>query len=153
MKNEKQILDPASGSRMFYFDKQDPRVIFGDCRFLQTVLCDGRSLIVNPDLEMDFRELPFENNTFQVIVFDPPHLEKVGKKSWLALKYGKLENSWPTDIERGFEECFRVLKDNGVLIFKWNERDIPLNKILGLTKEKPLLKWNNNLLHWVVFIK
>lgn len=147
------VLDPACGSRMFYFDRNDPRVLFGDIRKIETKLCDGRSLVVNPDLQMDFRNMPFQDNSFSCVVFDPPHLHKLGKKSWLALKYGKLENSWSDDISSGFCECFRVLKPSGVLIFKWNERDIPLSKILACTTEKPLMKWNNNLTHWCVFIK
>lgn len=149
----KEILDPCCGSKMFYFDKNDPRVVFGDIRKLKTNLCDGRSLVIEPDIEMDFRNIPFENNTFYCVVFDPPHLIKVGKKSWLALKYGKLENSWKEDIKKGFSECFRVLKSNGVLIFKWNERDISLKSILELSDEKPLLKWRNDMTHWVIFIK
>ena len=52
------VLDPASGSRMFYFDKADQRVLFGDIRSEQHVLCDGRALDVNPDALMDFRDLP-----------------------------------------------------------------------------------------------
>lgn len=148
-----EILDPCCGSKMFYFDKNDPRVVFGDIHKLKTNLCDGRSLVIEPDIEMDFREMPFDDNTFSCVVFDPPHLIKVGKKSWLALKYGKLENSWQEDIKRGFAECFRVLKANGVLVFKWNERDIPLKSILELSEEKPLLKWKNDKTHWVIFIK
>lgn len=50
------VLDPASGSRMFYFDKADPRVTFGDIRTEDHVLCDGRALSIAPDVEMDFRE-------------------------------------------------------------------------------------------------
>ena len=151
--DDKCVLDPCCGSKMFYFDREDRRVLFGDIRRLETCLCDGRVLIINPDLQMDFREMPFEDESFSCVVFDPPHLIKLGKKSWLALKYGKLEDSWKQDIEKGFFECFRVLKKHGVLIFKWNERDISLKDILKYTDQKPLLRWRNNLTHWIVFIK
>ena len=150
---KKKVLDPCCGSKMFYFDKTDPRVLFGDIRNLDTKLCDGRSLVVAPDIKMDFRNMPFADSMFSCVVFDPPHLIKLGAKSWLALKYGKLENSWQEDITSGFKECFRVLKSGGVLIFKWNERDIPLKTILACTNEKPLLFWRNDWTHWVVFIK
>lgn len=86
------VLDPASGSRMFYFDKADERVLFGDIRRETHVLCDGRALEVNPDEIMDFRDLPYPDASFRVVVFDPPHLLKVGEKGWMFKKYGRLDN-------------------------------------------------------------
>lgn len=147
------VLDPCCGSKMFYFDRNDPRVIFGDIRKFETKLCDGRALVVNPDLQMDFRKIPLDSDSFSCVVFDPPHLVRVGNKSWLAQKYGKLQESWQSDLRAGFVECLRVLKKGGVLVFKWNERDIPLKEILKCCPETPLLRWRNNLTHWVIFIK
>lgn len=82
------VLDPASGSRMFYFDKSDPRVVFGDIRRESHILCDGRALEVNPDEVMDFRYLPYADGSFRVVVFDPPHLIRAGERSWTFKKYG-----------------------------------------------------------------
>jgi SAM-dependent methyltransferase len=56
----------------------------------------------------------------------------------MAQKYGALDKNWKEDIRSGFAECFRVLKEDGVLIFKWNEHDIPLREVLALTPVKPL---------------
>ena len=56
----------------------------------------------------------------------------------MAAKYGVLLPTWKEDITQGFTECFRVLKPSGVLIFKWNEYQIPLAEILTLTPEEPL---------------
>lgn len=155
--NTPPVLDPASGSRMFYFDKEDQRVLFGDIRSEQHVLCDGRALDINPDALMDFRELPFNDGTFSVVIFDPPHLIRAGPKSWLAAKYGKLSTeSWREDIAAGFSECFRVLRPGGVLIFKWNEVQIPVSQILALTEQKPLVGHRvgkQQKTHWVTFIK
>ena len=39
----KRVLDACCGSRMFYFDKADPEVLFADNRELETTLCDGRT--------------------------------------------------------------------------------------------------------------
>lgn len=78
--NAQPVLDPASGPRMFYFDSEDDRVLFGDIRSEQHVLCDGRALEINPNKLMDFRDLPFRDNTFAVVIFDPPHLVKAGPK-------------------------------------------------------------------------
>lgn len=59
---------------MFYFDPKDERVLFGDIRSEEHVLCDGRALNINPDAYTDFRDLPFPDESFRVVVFDPPHV-------------------------------------------------------------------------------
>lgn len=133
----KQVLDVCCGSKMFYFDKKDQRVLFGDKRDESHVLCDGRALEIKPDVLLDFRHLQFKDNSFSIVVFDPPHLIKAGNKSWLALKYGKLGQRWQEDIRKGFSECFRVLKPDGTLIFKWSETQITVKEILALTDQKP----------------
>lgn len=151
------VLDPASGSRMFYFDHEDERVLFGDIRSEQHVLCDGRALNINPDAYTDFRSLPFDDESFRVVVFDPPHLVNTGPKSWQAAKYGRLgKDTWRDDLAAGFAECFRVLKPEGVLIFKWAEVQIKVREILALTPHSPLIghisgKAANT--HWITWIK
>lgn len=152
----KTILDPCCGSRMFWFDKKDDRAVFTDKRIEQHTLCDGRELIIEPEMVMDFTDLQFDDEQFHMVVFDPPHLRKAGKDSWMALKYGKLDENWPTMIRDGFAECFRVLKPNGTLIFKWNEDQIPVKDILALTDQKPVVghrsgKRSNT--HWICFLK
>lgn len=87
---EQTILDMCCGSRMFWFDKLDPRALFADIRSEQHTLCDGRSLVISPDLVADFRALPFADASFPVVVFDPPHLERVGQTAWMGKKYGRL---------------------------------------------------------------
>lgn len=156
MGSEKLVLDACSGSRMFWFDKSNPIALFGDIRTEDHTLCDGRSLSVHPDVEIDFRDMPFDDGSFKMVVFDPPHLKKLGKNSWMAKKYGVLSDTWKEDIKLGFSECFRVLEDNGVLVFKWNETDIPVSKILGLSGYNPLFghssgKRSNT--HWICFMK
>lgn len=74
----------------------------------------------------------------------------------MAKKYGKLEGDWRDMIRKGFAECLRVLKQDGTLIFKWNENEIPVSEILKLTPEKPLFGnrcGKNSQSHWIVFIK
>ena len=92
----------------------------------------------------------------QWLFFDPPHLVRSGKNSWLAKKYGKLEGDWRNEIRLGFTECFRVLKHEGTLIFKWNEYQVPIKDVLSLTKEKPLFgnrSGKASKTHWIVFMK
>lgn len=150
------VLDPCCGSRMFWFDKQNPHVVYGDIRNEQHELCDGRQLIIEPDMHIDFTDMPFDDETFHLVVFDPPHLERAGPKSWMAKKYGKLGADWRDDLKAGFAECFRVLKPNGTLIFKWNETHIPVSQILALTKLTPLFghkTGRQSKTHWICFFK
>ena len=152
----KPVLDPCCGSRMFWFDPEDQRVLFGDIREESHTLCDGRALDIKPDMQMDFRSLPFPDNSFYQVCFDPPHLIHAGDKSWLALKYGRLGQDWQCDLRKGFSECFRVLKPFGTLIFKWNETQIKVSEILKLTDQKPLFGHKSGKrsdTHWISFLK
>lgn len=150
----KKILDACCGSRMFWFDKENKNTIFVDNREIDTKLCDGRRLIIKPDIIADFKDMPFEDNTFYLVIFDPPHLKQAGENSWLAKKYGTLDKqTWPQDIRQGFNECIRVLKPNGTLIFKWNEEQIKLKDILKVIEYKPLFGNKRAKTHWLVFMK
>ena len=106
---------------------------------------------------MDYRDLPFPDGTFRMVVLDPPHLRNAGETSYLAQKYGCLDQeTWKNDLKTMFSECFRVLKEHGVLIFKWNETQIPVSQILKLTAHKPLFgnkQPNRTGTHWIVFMK
>ncbi len=135
----KKILDACCGSRMFWFDRENPDVIFADNREVETTLCDGRHLLIKPDVKMDFRDMPYPDNSFKVVVFDPPHLIHVGTGSWLRQKYGILPKDWTTYLRAGFDECMRVLEPDGLLVFKWNEDQIALSKVLKVFETKPLL--------------
>ena len=153
----KNIIDVCCGSRMFWFDKKNPNVLFVDNRTLEDTLCDGRKLSIKPDKIMDFRKLDISDEQYNLVVFDPPHMTSLGKTSWMDKKYGVLnKDTWKEDIKAGFSECFRVLKKDGVLIFKWNEYDIPLKSILELTPVSPLFGHPSGKLqktHWVTFMK
>jgi hypothetical protein len=141
---------------MFYFNKQDQRVLFGDIRDEDHILCDGRALSIKPDVIVDFRKMNFPDGVFKLVVFDPPHLRKAGPQSWLRAKYGILSDDWKSDLRQGFSECFRVLATDGVLIFKWNEIQIKVSEILSLTDEIPLFGHKSGKrsdTHWITFIK
>ena len=152
----KRVLDACCGSRMFWFDKQNKDVEFCDIREYEGELCDGRKLSVKPDTLADFTNLPFEDNSFYHVVFDPPHMTTLGENSWMAKKYGRLTGDWKKMIHDGFNECMRVLKPNGTLVFKWNEQDVPVSKILEIIDYKPLYGHKSGKLqktHWMCFIK
>jgi len=157
-----KILDVCCGSRMFWFDRENHRTIFLDNRHEYHSLKDKsskggfRDLIIKPDIQADFKTLPFKDNSFLMVVFDPPHYINAGEKGWLAKKYGVLKKSWQEDLRKGFSECFRVLQKNGTLVFKWSEYQIPTSKVLALIPEKPLFGNVRSKLaksHWLVFMK
>lgn len=149
-----KILDACCGSRMFWFDKSNPYTTYMDIREEYEELDSGHKINIKPDIIGDFREMPFDDNTFDLVVFDPPHLLRAGKKSWLAKKYGRLNpKTWETDIYHGFLECMRVLKPTGTLIFKWNEDQIKLSEVLALINYKPLFGNKRAKTHWLVFMK
>lgn len=159
------ILDACCGPRKFWFNSHDPRALFVDNRNESYAVSDScksdgtRQITVSPDIVADFRDLPFPDGTFSLVVFDPPHLKenRVGKKSFMFANYGALNDAtWQDDLRAGFAECFRVLKNDGVLIFKWAETNIQLAKIIPLAMHKPL--FGNKMpkssgTHWVVFMK
>lgn len=148
---------------MFWFDKKNPLALFVDNRKFekQTIWQKGqdkREFEVAPDIIGDFRRLSFPDETFSLVVFDPPHLlKRNGKTGWMNKKYGSLNrDTWKEDLKKGFSECFRVLKKDGVLIFKWSETEIKLSTILALTSQRPLFghpSGKQQKTHWVTFMK
>ena len=152
----KPILDACCGSRMFWFDKKNPNAVFADIRHESTILCDGRTLNVEPDVQMDFTAMPFKDRSFKLVVFDPPHLKSAGKNGWQAKKYGSLGPDWQTQIRLGFKECLRVLDDYGVLIFKWNEQTLKVSEVIKAIGCEPLFghrTMQNNKTIWMTFMK
>lgn len=156
----KRILDACCGGKMFYFDKNDPRVLFQDIRKVKTTLCDGRTFEVNPDVVADFTDMPYPDASFRMVVFDPPHLKYTGSKKeldgWQMVKYGALQHGWKDVIAKGFSECFRVLEPGGFLIFKWNETDVKVSEVLKLTPHKPIfghISGKRSNTHWIFFMK
>lgn len=159
----KRVLDPCCGSKMMWFDRNNPDVEFCDVREVDNELIwtskdgtDKRYLTVAPDTVCDVRQLPFADNTFYHIVFDPPHLQKIGDSAWLCKKYGKLGEDWQSFIHDSFVELMRVLKPNGTLIFKWSEIDIKVKQLLSVIPYKPLYGHRSGkhmTTHWMAFIK
>ncbi|MHB1098122.1 MAG: class I SAM-dependent methyltransferase [Burkholderiales bacterium] len=158
-----RVLDACCGSRMFWFDRHDGRAVFMDQRRERHTLPDksssggSRTLIVAPQVVADFTSMPFSDEQFSLVCFDPPHFVRNGKSGWVALKYGTLNReTWREDLRAGFKECFRVLQENGTLVFKWNESDIPVSQILALTSYRPLFGnrcGKTAQSHWLVFMK
>lgn len=107
-------------------------VVFGKAR-VSTHHCN-----IKPDVLCDFTDLPFSDESFNLVVMDPPHLTQIRETAWLSLKYGKLGEDWPKMLRDGFKECMRVLKIGGVLVFKWSEYEIPAEDVWRAIGQKPL---------------
>ena len=153
---DKAVLDPCCGARKMWFDKTAECAVFGDIRDETYVQVDGRTLEVKPDVRLDFTALPFADESFSLVVFDPPHLRKVGRNSFMGQSYGSLPyRDSLTPVALGFDECWRVLKPNGTLIFKWSAKDFTLEEVLRAIRRKPLFgnRRPSRETFWMVFFK
>lgn len=153
----RKVLDACCGGRMFWFDKSDRRALFVDRRTVPPKkLSNGQTFRVNPDVVADFRHLPFDNDSFDHIVFDPPHLKSAGDESYMALKYGKLPKSWQDYLKDAIDELWRVLAPGGTLIFKWNECQIKTGDVITAIGRSPLYGHTTNnkgTTIWMAFYK
>lgn len=157
---DKLILDATCGTRSIWFDKTCPDAVFFDQREGVVAKKMGtkryeRTMRVSPDIVGDFRHLPFEDESFYHVVFDPPHLH-VSDKAWLYNMYGTLPENWASLIHDGFWECMRVLKPYGTLVFKWSDLEITTRQVIEAIGCTPLYghrsgkKMNT---HWMCFMK
>jgi hypothetical protein len=159
---DKFILDPCCGPKEMWIDKNHPNVIYGDKREVASwELSRFRGWSIKPDILMDFRDMPFPDNRFRLVVFDPPHKITKRPSGELLKKYYCLDGlTWRRDLKQGFDECWRVLQDYGVLIFKWAESSIMYQEILKVLGRKPLFhnpfyrtKDKNKRTYWATFMK
>lgn len=160
MKSKIKVLDVCCGMKGMWFNKKDDRVLFLDKRSETHIIKrkDGydRNIVISPDIIGDFTNIKQKDNSFWHIVFDPPHIPQKNSSGAICKQYGNLTGDWKSMLQKGFKECFRVLKPNGTLIFKWNECRIPIKEILKLTDKKPLYGHKSGKAmktHWVAFIK
>lgn len=161
---DKPVLDATCATRSIWFDHHNPLALYVDKREEDHKLIweskDGEHsgyMTIAPDVIADFTDLPFEDETFWHVVFDPPHLIQAGETSWLAAKYGRLDkDTWRQTLHDGFAECWRVLKTHGTLNFKWNETNITSKEVIEVIGHKPLyghISGKYNKTHWMAFIK
>ena len=130
MSDEKFILDATAGFRMMWFNKHHPNTLYIDSR----PECE-------PDQVADFTHLKYPDETFQLIVFDPPHIikEKGNTNMGLEHNFGMLKaETWQQELKDGFKELWRVLKPMGILIFKWNTYSLSSDEMLKIAPADPL---------------
>lgn len=144
------ILDATAGKRMMWFDKHREDVIYLD-----------QKKEVHPTINCVWEYLPFPDETFELVVFDPPYDVANKITSHVMMDYGALkpERFYKT-LADAFLELFRVLKTGCFLIFKWGEVHKPLASVLATTYHKPLFgqktnagEWKGQKTYWVCFRK
>ncbi|MDR1015703.1 MAG: class I SAM-dependent methyltransferase [Coriobacteriales bacterium] len=153
------VLDACCGSRTMWFPgyRDSPLVEFCDVRDEALFFRErGRDRVVEvrPDTVADFADLPFPDGSFALAVMDPPHLLRAGSGAFRA-KYGELGEGWEGDVRRGVSECMRVLRHEGVLVFKWSEAQVPLSRVLAALEWEPLFGHTTTKrgTHWMCFVK
>lgn len=160
-----EILDACCGGRMWWWDKEHPLAIYMDVRRApkgSVGELTGRPEW-NPNFEVaptclgDFRNMPFKEDSFQLVVFDPPHIVRPEPVGINGLKYGALPpDTEQDDLRRGFAECWRVLRPGGTLVFKWAgsldrvEPHFPATPVVGTRS----LRAGSGLgTRWIIFYK
>jgi SAM-dependent methyltransferase len=145
---EKFILDSTAGYRMMHVNKENPHVLYTDLRSE-----------VNPDEVQDFRSLPYPDESFRLVIFDPPHRTLKDAPHWVKRDYGGLvPETWQSDLRKGFRELWRVLQPFGILVFKWNNHQFPLTEVTPLFPAKPVIQQvttngTSSDTFWVLFMK
>lgn len=146
------ILDATSSFRMMWQNKSHKNTIYMDIRSDKKIREDWDAFrkqearghrkdlsFSKLNVQADFTHLPFKDNSFLHIAFDPPQLIKLGRTSIYFKKFGALEaDTWQFTLKQAAKELWRVLKPGGTLNVKWNDRDIPTAKVLKLFPVEPL---------------
>ena len=162
-----EILDATCGGRSIWLpeNKHNENTLYIDQREEEAGFTgqEGRTFSVQPDDIQDFRDLPYADNQFNLVVFDPPHLIRDdGMKNltgYITKSYGALHaETWQSDLEQGFSELWRVLKPGGTLVFKFADNHVDFRDVLKLAPSEPLFgtttKKNSKVENrWFVFYK
>lgn len=172
---EKLILDATSAFRSMWFNKNNPLVDYFDKssdddlnkrRSKYNNLCGTTKFRYwnpkNKTIQGTWAKLSFPDNTYKMVVFDPPHKKKLGEKSKFKQIYGELSpETWQRDLKQAFTEFFRVLQPYGFLILKWGSDDVSYKEILACSPIKPLYgnitngtnKHKKSRTYWFCFMK
>ena len=147
MSDTPRILDATCGGRSIWLDehKANDNTIYVDRRQEDSGFHgqEGRTYGVNPNLLADNRRLPFQSDTFDLAVFDPPYvLRDDGMKQlsgFVIKKYGALKaETWQDDLHKSVCELFRVLTDAGTLMFKFADVETDWKDVLDVLPVDPL---------------
>lgn len=136
VKDEAWILDATAGNRTIWRDNKYPEgVVFMD---------KEPNLHIPPDVIATWDKVPFPDNYFNCVIFDPPHFLQVpppwyrhpnkirkGRKNSYEYYYGWFNSKEDciSQITKAQKEFARV---SSRLCFKWYDEFIPINNMLSL---------------------
>jgi hypothetical protein len=156
---DKVILDACCGCKQMWFDKDNKNTIFMDIREeSQGFIQYQTNCAIKPDILADYRNMPFKDKSFKLVVWDIPHMIGTHITGIIMQKYGYLDkDTWKSDLKLGFDEIMRVLDDYGVLEFKFADVSISVKEIISIFGQSPLFgtktKKGVNNTYWFCFMK
>ena len=144
------VLDATTGGKhIWHGDSKDADgVVFADRRAEPEATIEQQpSWSVTPDVQADYRDLPFKSESFDLVCFDPPHRVSDGGMETISgiieTKYGALHaETWQADLRAAFDELWRVLRPGGTLTMKWNDAMRESGNVLDQLSETPLYGTN-----------
>ena len=148
-----KILDATCGYKGMWYQKNHPFVTYLDKRngkythWLRSQARRNDVVTISPDIVADWTQiLPFTDNYFDMVLFDPPHFIKPKEEdNTMINRYGYLPtDNWKQILKLGITELFRILKPEGVFILKWAETQKKIDEVLCLFPYKPIFGSQNN---------
>ena len=157
-----RVLDATCGGRSIWIDKDHADAVYADLRIREPGFHghEGRTYAVQPDVQCDYRDLPFGADTFDAAVIDPPHVTRGNGMEQLSgvvvKKYGALHaETWQDDLRRALAELWRVVHTAGTVVLKFNDVGVDFESVISLAPEEPLVgtttKKNNTETRWFLF--
>jgi SAM-dependent methyltransferase len=168
---EEDVLDATCGGRSIWHPENKDRddTLYIDKRDEENPLrreefgYEPRNYSIEPDEIEDYRDLPYQDDSFNLIVFDPPHKVRSDGMQTLSgvadRKWGNLHaETWQEDLRSGFKELFRVLAPGGTLVLKFANNSADFDEVLSLAPTEPLFGTSVNHgkdieTRWFVFYK
>lgn len=163
-----KILDATAGYKGIWYQKNHPFVTFMDIRSgsfntktINMPFKSSRKFKIEPDVVSEWKDAPFPDNSFDMIIFDPPHLiwKHNKKPSSMDKAYGYFTiDTWRNEMKQGIDKLFKILKPEGIFILKWCEVGASIDDVLKLFPYKPLFGSNtkskgHTANYWIVFLK
>ena len=116
-----KIIDLSAGRRAIWYNKTNPLTTFVDVR-----------PEVDPDIVLDTRTDFSHLGKFDLIVWDPPHMN-CGPNSNMGRRYGHWPNAHIRELIKITQaQATKIAHENTLLSLKWNNHDIKLETVFNL---------------------
>ena len=126
-----------------WFNKENPNTVFMDKKKkIEDFSHSKLNVRMSPDIQAVWEYLPFPDETFEMVVFDPPHMienRPLDCNSIFVSKYGLLRpQTYRRELFQAGKEFWRVLKKGGFLVFKWNDCSRKFDRVIQYFPNRPL---------------